>query len=333
MIDTYKGESVGKKLARMAFWSTALGNLRKGPFTGATFTVLASREGGDISTLAGFGVPLAGITAVDRCAEAAMECRVRWPGANVVHGSVEACVTAQTDALFLDFCAPIGAETLTTCRSCITQMTNGALVGLAFLKGRENATTLPIDAPRPNRRERRIFRTLERRAKYQTTVAIMQAMYGLRAINAHDLLADESGTPASRRFAALLAVLPRHMTLQALDYIYYQSDTQLSRGVPMLIGLFRLHVRKRPCGRGRYFRDDEYSTWERTAPNPRGFDGSDADLLRQAVLEIYERDGGPDLAAMLFNLPRSTVIAWKAHATRGTYGGKHVDGGEPRSEL
>ena len=72
MIDTYKGESAGKKLARCAFWQRCLFR-RPEP---RRIAFLASREGGDVGTLSALGVPISSMVGIERNEEAASQCRI-----------------------------------------------------------------------------------------------------------------------------------------------------------------------------------------------------------------------------------------------------------------
>jgi len=321
MIDTYKGESASKKLVRLDFWRSAL--FEVDPRPRGSIVVLASREGGDVSTLTGMGIPPQAIVAVDRCADAAAECERRWPDARVVHGDIVDSVTCDTDVVFLDFCAPLGRETLDTSLKCLARLRVGALFGIAFLKGRENDGALGLkeyDAAKCNRSERRRLRAIVRTSKGFER-AFAKALIGEEAYSARDFIGnvfDSEDQISFARFAPLQLAFPN---LKALGWWMYQSATASSRGVPMTIGLFRKErPRVRNEVRGRRGHPEDF------APLRHGGDygalGDEA--VKNKALEIFEfadahsRDA-VTLASLLLSIPRSTASAWRAHHTRGTY--------------
>lgn len=112
MSDTYKGESPGKKLARMQFWGSvalALGDR----FYRKKHLVLASQHGGDISVLVGLGVDPRNVIAVDLRPDAVAACKARWPTATVKCRDVRMAAQdhrKELASVFLDFTWAIGPD-------------------------------------------------------------------------------------------------------------------------------------------------------------------------------------------------------------------------------
>jgi hypothetical protein len=93
--DTYKGESLQKKIARIAVHTTVRDwqeNRYPGAFDNGMHVFLCSREGGDIGVLATLGVKPQNMVGIDRCEEAIRMCDEKWsslPGfgdVNLIHG-------------------------------------------------------------------------------------------------------------------------------------------------------------------------------------------------------------------------------------------------------
>lgn len=301
-VDTYKGESVGKKLARNRLWQTVVQRLGPDRAASSSYVVLASREGGDISVLKSYSIPDKRVIAVDRCAEAAAACRSKWPDANVVVGDVVDSVSKRTDVLFLDFCAPLCAETLATVRLCLDRMPLGAFFAVAFLKGRESSAPLSMAKPGVvNRRERRAMRSrLASSTRIGSTFA--DALIGDGTTSARASLAEPGG-----RFLPVVLATPPGKVCWFLASYTYQSDTAHARGVPMQISLFELTS----CKRLDQFRS-------KRVPVDIAHCESDPLELREKAVELADRYD-VRRAALALALPTSTVAAWKAHATRGTY--------------
>lgn len=84
--DTYKGESLQKKMARFATHqhaATFQEQFYPGSFCRGLHVVLASREGGDFGPLASLGVPRSSMVGLDRCQSAIQECAAKWSASGV----------------------------------------------------------------------------------------------------------------------------------------------------------------------------------------------------------------------------------------------------------
>ena len=303
--DTYKGESPAKKLARAAFWDKAMMNIHRHNVRGGIL-VLASREGGDISTLLGMGVPPGAIIGVDRCPDAAKECQDKFPEVRVICDDV--CNVAdyargEVAALFLDFCGPISpnlTKIVWRCaqRACVPN----AIVGVGFLRGRERIVG-----------QGQIERARLVKEKYtEETKAFVE--HGL--IVDHDERDDPDAVDCVRHVAAWIDINDRARSFgwQCLPIgaVTYQSTSESSRGVPMIYGVSRkVPV---PCTIEQFDYDQNVLVHIR----PRIGDSMEMAVKRSAVHTAKHH--GTKSAALIYNVPETTVVAWMAHETRGTYG-------------
>lgn len=323
MEDSYKGESAGKKLARLDFWIWTKSLLGEQEFAERKHVVLASREGGDIGVLLALGVPANHIVAVDRVPSAVEACRERWPDIDVRCGDIREVFRSNTHevgSVFLDFCSPISRETMTVCRDIYESCVPNIVVGVAFLRGREHDSTDPLALiPGMNRRRLRVQRAYGRGMAYD----FLARMGGKTAWRPREMLNEakadfpdgEVGAASFRRafvFAhAMTACCERHWP--EVDLILdYQSCTKDSVGVPMTI----LVTRPRPVihavldNRNRV-RVPKFNSGRFAH---RAVVASQDDVRRLAL------SGKMEGAEHLFlNIPPATIAAWRAHATRGTY--------------
>ena len=323
--DTYKGESPSKKLARFMFWSLALKmdaerrRLLKQPPSIGRHVFLASRVGGDASVLRGLGVPDGRMLAVERNEDAANEFRKRWPDVPLVVGDISDVLESdefrdQSAIVFLDFCAPICAPTLETIRRVNLAVTDGTILGVALLRGRETKSDSIEVMPNANRTQRRIARAVNRghirrilnSGERIGSIANHLANGGQASPSALiDVFKDRNnGSADGSRHGAiqyLLALDPRNPSLHVWHAISYQSNVGDSRGVPMSIALM---------------------SQEESVQNKCGFriqNASVRDLahLRKIALNMHSQFG--EAVPLLLNIDPSTFAAWRAHATRGTY--------------
>ena len=179
---TFKGDSPGKKLARVRHWISAanwMGTMGV-PFEGAL--VLAG-HGGDISTLMGLGFDPKKITAVDRARELAEYTGELYPESNVIYGDV--ATAARTDprpndftynATHLDFCNGLTVENIETiAHTVMGASTLPCWIGVTMMKGREQAGDKSPLVPKMGRRERRELQKLCR--KYYPEDTVMPELY------------------------------------------------------------------------------------------------------------------------------------------------------------
>jgi len=341
--DTYKGESDSKKVARMLAWERAVEILGNDRLNTSMHVVLASRIGGDVSVLRSFGVPDKNIIAAERCEVAGRQFAATFPGVCLHIGDVIQAVdkcSERIGAVFLDFCAELCADTWRTCIFVATKMPPGSVMMVALQKGREKpvrsdtslsgilynkSTRRRMSLGLPNKKRevdalykpggdpRALLNTIrtEHSTSMMRTIESIERDRGTRLTDEDRLLllniAKESDDKLRRaaRFVELeggmlSALISGHITYKeiekrhlALDtVIEYQSSTRHSRGVPMSIGIF--------CHGGRY-----------TSRGIHKVDSHQCDIRRMVV-------GGTDPGRL--NIPSATAAAWRAHATRGTYG-------------
>jgi hypothetical protein len=335
MGDTYKGESFAKKLARLYFWVQVRELLGDARFYRQTHLVLASREGGDISVLLGMGVDPKRILAVESNAEAAAICSQKFPSVRVVYGGVASIASAPELAsetiasAFLDFCSPLNEGVVDTAFRVVQRaLGDGAALGVALLRGRERDAVRDIV----------LDPTLKEEA--ERVAGLIQQQRGLPPA--------ELGAQVWDRDLVLQTELTRRSGLWRLGWgliriggLHYQSATSTSRGVPMMITLWRVH-RERPRASRRAFVRRYLNTAEKVWRSHDFFmrvpsvEDTDA-ATRVAALSLeehgevaiaYTESALPYARAarlptgrahLLLNVPRTTVSAWKAHAERGTY--------------
>jgi len=281
--DTYKGESPGKKLARLTFWwccHTYLGD----EFSRGRFLVLASREGGDVAVLRGMGVGDDQIVAVDRSESALAAFRQKFPSVQAFHGDVAeaAAQHRRVTVACLDFCGEISNAALALSMR-VKRRCRPAILGLCFQRGRES--------PRDETRRR-----------------ALQMSRDYRAMRKSD---PESAGPSDlSRMVSALAYLVAQSSGEAPLVplvINYHSRTRDGAGVPMTM----FPVQWAPW-------DVAEQMVARGWPHVAEFTYlSEFDLRRRAV-DLAIRVNAAR-AHELLNVSRETFVAWKAHATRGTY--------------
>lgn len=310
-VDTYKGESPGKKLARIKFWDHVIEQLagRAGPIV-----VLASREMGDYSALAALGHGGRTI-AVDRCPSAVEQGRSKFPNSDVRCGDVADIVRTIGEPIacaFLDFCAPICPETVATSRAVLRCLRPGAIFAVGLLKGREqDGGDLGHGGARAplNRERRRVFaamgikdatRPMTARRALET---VQNYSTGLEPSEEDDLL------PTINRIVAFRELMhdPSRKVangLRFINFLTYQSKTRASGGVPMMYAGFRVTKDAWPNG-GLLYSEHCHS---------------DEDALRSEALRLSSFAD----ASLALNIDPRTVAAWKAHSSRGTYARQEV---------
>lgn len=314
-VDTYKGESPSKKMARLGYWRAVRGVLR-GRFKKTKHVVLASREGGDIGVLLALGVPKENIIAVDLVESAAKACSEKWPGVEVVCGDVADVVEARASevgSVFLDFCSPISTGTVQVGRRILRALRYDSIFGVALLKGREHGEVEINEGGRMNRRERRATKAMRRRGGEAEAEAHMMRWTSVGKVSAHEMIketTDEDERSGYGRAKAFLAAVHAarhdqwHGMTNAHLVIDYQSVTKESRGVPMTIALCVKERSKIETYR-RYQHKYRYAQMRKfTDEMVRAFAVSPA--------------SGPT-PHLLLNVDKATIAAWKAHANRGTY--------------
>jgi hypothetical protein len=304
MSDTYKGESPGKKLARARTWSVISLHLGSRLRSGGKIAVLASREGGDVATLLGLGVPASSIVAIDRDAEAAAACQARWPAVDVRVGDAfeiaekmgGKCVVA-----FFDLCGPLDGIACAGFTRVARRLPRDAILAVAGMRGRERNIVVKRYAEQARKRESRAV-VAHRARGHDIEDSAGMDLYRVRAVQDH-----------LKRSLAGVRVGPVCLTV-----VNYQSSNSDSHGVPMTIGVFELR-------RGDLIeRHDDFARrmigaeWEAVQKYGVGDFGrcTDADVRAAALsMRLNTQE-----VALALNINPGTVAAWKAHASRGSYG-------------
>lgn len=308
MIDTYKGESPAKKLARISVWEMIAAG-RSRPMGDARYLVLASREGGDINFLLGTGIKPTQIFAADINKAACAMARERFPGVTVLEGDVVDYARDKKlpnfDAIFLDFCGPVCESTLTAFHEVILwKATQDSVAVLGVMRGREQSEFAQECA-----QQKRV------RVEWMETGRLDPE------------LGDNSRGDVMTRW-----LLDKSMGLGlpylALPYgaVHYHSRTELAGGVPMFMKGYRV-ARNWPRRSRSAFIESAQKKWHTLR---RAFDvdggirtvmisGQDNDEKVRKILLDVAASMSLQHPEMIMNVSKATLAAWKAHATRGTY--------------
>jgi len=319
--DTYKGESPAKKLARLEFWTRAVSIM--GDRAGR-IAVLASREMGDYGVLSALGMAER-VVAIDRCASAVEAAKSKYPSADVRHTEA-ATLRLETQepiaCAFLDFCSPICVDIIDTLALFAERGTPGDLLGVGFLKGREQDTERRCkseNAHLTSRRHRRALLSKFGEGSRELIGIATGTHTSCRGIVQGSIYRRFAPGEARARELALAVGAVSYQDIKLLGTIHYQSRTANSCGVPMTYALFR--IVKNPLNRTGSSVERAVADRVRILGSTRAasFDVSvpaDECLVRRKALDIESE--GKD-ASLLLNIPRGTISAWKAHDTRGTY--------------
>jgi hypothetical protein len=334
--DRYGGESVGKKLARYTFWHRAKAWMGERFFT-EKHLILASREGGDISVLRGFGVPDRNIVAVDSNRLAARECQLKYPNVVICHGDVGEVAKRyrkQIGVAFLDFCSWPTDESLDTIfRVAANAVRDESVLGYAFMRGRESG-----DA----------FSEMQKlKDSEQATLARFKGMMQLRGAmpRSREPVCDGRSSYIYNRVQERLS--PLRVALFTLARINYHSSCAWRRGVPMSIWAKWIHRNEfsSPTGFTNKCREITSVMWQSIAQAQASMvnSGGETDFIvaygdreiRTPIEQAFDRefismkalvdysnqieDAFPGKAHLLLNVSRGRLAAWRAHRTMGTY--------------
>tara|TARA_Y100000310_G_C20694583_1_gene824649 strand:- start:3358 stop:4677 length:1320 start_codon:yes stop_codon:yes gene_type:complete len=356
---TYKGDSPGKKVSRARLWINA-GKLMTAlnvPYEGAY--VLAG-EGGDISTLEALGMPLNSITAVDIDPDYADFCGELYPGVCAVTGEAGKMARhSDYNTAHLDFCNGITLENIETAKNVILGARSlPMMLNITMMKGREAPPrkNYGVNPNLPRHMRQHMLKMSKQNNDCVGTQLIMRgkmfdpALCIARAKNRMLSLWKKAGafeftgknqlgsavrdgkfTPLGTGMVRMDAfrgcldiLLHEHgITAQITTVLCYHSKSKHSGGTPFVCANF-LVAR---TGDIEFLRKYLYVH----APSLMSFEsipgGESKDALRKFALVASEGFPSKTVAA-LFDIPAETVIAWRAHKTRGTYG--EID---PREKL
>ncbi len=284
MKDTYKGASDQKRIARSYLWDVATKK------TDGPYLVLASREGGDISAGLAWGAKQSEFTAVDSCPDAAASCAARWPDATVRVGDVRQYIDDRFNFIHLDFCCNLEPVVFDCLRLCTPRI--GRVLAVTTLKGREMDKEIPpVFLNRQQRRALKSARVPELRGRVKDKLRSWEA---------------ECNADGRRSNLLWRYLLDAHTNSPfryiATEVVPYQSDRS-----PMLTVVF------------------EVVSWKEAQRLSRGMSSTGRSIatvrgVKETIKSYALRaeHAGVD-AALALDLPRSTIAAWKAHETRGTY--------------
>lgn len=301
---SYAGESIGKKFARLEFWS--LRNFKLLNQKGRKILIFASAEGGDASCLLGFGVPPENILAIDTDPTACESFRLKFPDVECLNCSSDDVHKAKPglklDVAYLDFCGALSNNTTNMVRNILPLIKTSGVLGVTFLKGRDGWNKEEV----VDHRERiRGGSYPKETLQISSERPALVNMYSRGMRLSHDIL----NLPGSELGDAPTPVLT--------NLISYQSTSPMMIGVYRVIGVSRMNVKNSRMNAG---------NWKRRAKQIPGIRNNVLDMfsileqrsedeLREFVLENAD---DPNIHLKM-NLKKQQVAAWKAHRTMGTY--------------
>lgn len=355
-VDTYKGDTHAKRLARLHFWMR-IRDYFGDTFRSRRFAYLASSAGGDASVLDGLGVPADQQLAIDIDAVALSRFHDRHPRVPIALGDAGQILGGwagrKFDVVFLDLCCNPSPRCASLLKRASRATRHGSIFAYAFQRGREApglmaAFKTAMDAAEPSRAKVAAAFGERPRVGYdqkngrpltpKELAKIQSRAEDGRGMWLYNHLFDDCGTRAC---------VP--LTLCSL---FYQSTTAWSAGTPMAImAKWMFYVTQGPFAEerdravkrniGRLVEEDRAAV----AIKLHGADSYFANIVRHhrdvdampvgsgwdnngdysmvgvedSVATASMLDGIGLDAARLLNVSKGTLAAWRAHATRGTY--------------
>lgn len=299
----YKGDTLAKKLARLETWQTARDLLGEKRFQRGPHLFLVGPTGADASVAVGLGASLGELVAVDHDANIVESAHWRWPGLDIRHEDAINTVSDRVlnklgfNFVFLDFCAQMLDDNIDAVGLALVEGLNEyGVVAAAFQASRE--------MPKDGEYHGEILKARDVITKQ------LEQMPREERDNWEPLLPALSRFPVFRR--ALIERTSCHgMVPVPVSVIFYKSKTE---GDHHGMGMCCFIVQGVPCTP----RDENdphlIEAWTRR-PRFHFIDPTPSDFgLRVDALARHGQD-----PAMLFDLTKGTVAAYKANATRGTY--------------
>lgn len=348
---TYRGDSPAKKIARFLFWQDAIyawGAIRgmashralaemdqwRGTMgdnadkmaalvrdvridTSKIERVLVlAGEGGDVSVLLGMGVRPEAIIACDLDMGAVTACRERFPGVQVIYGDVRDVAADHRDCDFvhLDWCSTVNDRTLDDTARVLKRTHRRrdfpiTFLGVGYLRGRDRWL---------NESRARVADDLVNDAKalYARSESFRRGVAEM-GLGVDDLTVEEIG--CTRSTIVELGVRSRVECIGQFNQIskrrYHSRDARSDEnGSPMEYGLYVLSTLR-----------DSLPAYIAALRLEHENASSSLDVSWASTLDVrafaleHERVCGTRQIAQCLNVDEQTVIAWKAHATRGTY--------------
>lgn len=134
----YKGDSVGKKMTRVYLWARIVKHLRSNGLDGGRIAYLASREGGDASTLGALGWPAERQLAIDRDRGALAAFSKLHPNVPTELGDCgEIVAQGRFAAVYLDFCGPATDAVIEIVARCAKSVVQNGRIAYCVMRGRE----------------------------------------------------------------------------------------------------------------------------------------------------------------------------------------------------
>ena len=292
----YKGDTDAKKWARLEAYLTALEVLGSKRFRAGLHLCLAGPTASDASVLAGLGVPVGQVVAVERDAETAAAARSRFPDLRVVQRDVLDHLSAERryDTVNLDFCAQLLESNLNTVALAVTEgVKRDGVLAVTLLAGREqeaHSADIFDAVGRVSAQMQRAFKamTRERREYWKPMLPALSRFWVLQ----HELVTRTRG---SGRVPVPLAL-----------YFYRSRHEGEQKGMPMCVYVAQVKWCPRTSG------DAELSAMLAREPEFYFIDPTSVVLGRRA--QQLEREGYDP--CLLFDVTKRGLAAWKAHATR-----------------
>jgi hypothetical protein len=337
--------------------------LRLPRFQRGKHLILASREGGDIPVLLALGVKPKNIVAVEVNPDAALAVQDKYPKVKVECGDVVDVARFYKKKLvsaFLDFCSPVRPFLITkVTQTIIYGLSDGAIIGCAFLNGREKDPEVRKDIAGRKAALQKILNSY--RSMSNQELVLEYLIHFTDAVYPHFKSAEEATNPElgmlKQEFMDDLAKQVREILKEIEDsstsmaalartmfvthelisegtrykcapltqlYISYNSNTRKSKGIPMFIVVGRV-IRALP---GKSIAKFKRRFNHSNRDFGEGMYGINCDIseeeLRNGILaeiDLMEFEGvDSSQLHMMFNISKGTMAAWKACRTRGAYG-------------
>jgi hypothetical protein len=136
----YRGDSRSKKSVRLRVWELVRKTVGAAAFRSGPHLFLASREGGDASTLRGLGVPDRAMVAVDADERALQEFIKHYPEIPCRHQDVARVLSEYNQefaSVWLDFSSQVTESTMKKVKSALQAIRPGGVLACTFTIGRE----------------------------------------------------------------------------------------------------------------------------------------------------------------------------------------------------
>lgn len=349
MSDTYRGESIGKKFARLIYWRTVKTWFGVERFVSGKHLFLASREGGDAAALYAFGVPFENMIAVDREKEAIQAFSDVWPDVPAFHDEASEVARQFRKRLLsvtLDFCTWATEDVLDTAATCaMNGLNDGGVLSVWTMRGRENKETMEAirDAVvEPYRTLRPEGYTEEERQrihrKSARTSFIDQSLVGrMIGARAHPCVMSKALYHSGRTPMQWdLFSIQRGMPGVSLKKFSRSVEAVALRTLHDLFTMRRFMFGEEPLKEPMFAFDDiEFfpdssvpilngssfptASGRLTWPTMFDVDVEDNNTMLAHLLDHAEKLVGKDRAHLLINISKGKAAALKAHLTMGTY--------------